>query len=246
MPDFTWNHENNELIFSILAVTMGFNLYWFISKSEKLKQRRLDKLGAESASIRTILVEKTNGLVYMGILPAVVAFFLFGKTPIDYGLHFNFGNGWESLYWIAGLAPLIWTVNFFAARSPKTQAHYPQIRKQEWSPALLAKHLAGWAMYLFGYEFLFRGILLFGSLSVLDPWVAILLNVGFYSVSHVPKGATETFGAIPLGFLLSWITLRTGTIWVAFLVHVCLAWSNAVFTLKHHPEMHLVRTTRKS
>ena len=240
MPDFSWDAQYNELIFAIMAVTVGFNVYWFLSKSEKIRGAWKKKLGDEAASIRATLVEKTNGFVFLGVIPGIIAFIWFGKPPAEYGLNLDFGGNPETIYWIVGLACVIWPANYFSSKNPKHHEHYPQIRKAEWSKGLLAKHLGGWALYLFGYEFLFRGILLFASVPILGVWGAIMLNVSLYSVTHLPKGAGETFGAIPLGLLLSWITLRTGNIWVAFFVHLNLASSNAIFSLKHHPGMRLV------
>jgi hypothetical protein len=54
----------------------------------------------------------------------------------------------------------------------------------------------------------------------------------------IPKGFDETIGAVPLGFLLCLLTLMAGNIWIAFLVHVAMAWTNSLTALKHHPEIH--------
>ena len=54
----------------------------------------------------------------------------------------------------------------------------------------------------------------------------------------IPKGFDETIGAVPLGFLLCLLTLMAGNIWIAFLVHVAMAWTNSLTALKHHPDIH--------
>ena len=99
------------------------------------------------------------------------------------------------------------------------------------------KNALGWTIYLFGYEILFRGILLFPLVTEFGVWQAIAVNVALYSATHIPKGLDETIGAIPLGIVLSLLTLQTGTIWIAFLVHVTMALTNSFTALKHHPEM---------
>ena len=99
-------------------------------------------------------------------------------------------------------------------------------------------NLLGWAIYLFGYEFLFRGILLFPLAETVGVWPAIAVNIALYSATHIPKGLDETLGAIPLGLVLCWLTLASGTIWIAFLVHVAMAWTNSLTALKHHPDIH--------
>ena len=102
----------------------------------------------------------------------------------------------------------------------------------------------GWGLYLLAYEYLFRGILFFGVLPWLGLYATIALNTTIYALAHLPKGAKETIGAIPLGIVVCLITFETGNIWVAFLVHMILALSNDYIALYHHPDMHYTRQKR--
>lgn len=102
----------------------------------------------------------------------------------------------------------------------------------------------GWAIYLFGYEFLFRGVLLFPLVDSIGVWPAIAVNIALYSATHIPKGLDETIGAIPLGLVLCLLTLASGTIWIAFLVHVAMAWTNSFTALKFHPEINYIKTKK--
>jgi membrane protease YdiL (CAAX protease family) len=103
----------------------------------------------------------------------------------------------------------------------------------------------GWFIYLFGYELLFRGILLFPLVDSLGVWPAIAINIALYSATHIPKGLDETMGALPLGLVLCILTLYSGTIWIAFFVHVAMAWTNSFTALKYHPDIHYTRNNRK-
>ncbi|RMF23908.1 MAG: CPBP family intramembrane metalloprotease, partial [Bacteroidetes bacterium] len=134
---------------------------------------------------------------------------------------------------------LVVVLNFFATRSPENLAMYPQLRLREWGWGHVVGSALSWAAYLLAYEFLFRGVLLFGSLPALGPVLAVALNVSLYALVHVPKGAREAFGALPLGLVLCLLTLQSETIWLAFFVHLALAWSNEWFSLWRHPEMRL-------
>ena len=95
----------------------------------------------------------------------------------------------------------------------------------------------GWFIYLFGYELLFRGILLFPLVAAIGVWPAIGVNIALYSATHIPKGVEETIGAVPLGLVLCILTLLSGNIWIAFLVHVLMAWTNTFTALHFNPEM---------
>ena len=122
-------------------------------------------------------------------------------------------------------------------KKTKNLKNYPQIRAKNWTKSILFKNLLGWTLYLFGYELLFRGILFIPLIEPLGIWVAIAINISLYSATHIPKGLDETIGAIPLGLVLCLLTAASGTIWIAFFVHVAMAWTNSLTALKYHPEI---------
>ncbi len=178
------------------------------------------------------------GATTIGIIPAIVLLIITGKGLEDYG--FAFKNHTTSLAWIGGLACIIIPMNFFNSKKEKNLAFYPNVREKEWTKKMVFTNALTWVSYLFGYELMFRGLLLFATVPLLGEWPAIILNAAIYALVHVPKNLEETIGAIPLGVVLCLITLTTGTIWVAFFVHITLALSNFFFSLKHHPEMKVI------
>ena len=105
---------------------------------------------------------------------------------------------------------------------------------------MIAHNAFTWVVYLFGYELMFRGILLFATVPIMGAWPAIILNTAFYAIVHMPKSRKETISAVPFGIVLCLITLTTGTFWVAFIVHCGLALGTFFFSLKINPEMKIV------
>lgn len=233
--DYTldWGPQYVPLLAGIACLTFGFTAYHFISHTTSIKER-WQHLPAQQQAIRWVLFQKYTGFVFMGVLPLVVMLAI-GQGPASFGVKAQFSM--LSTYWVLGLAAIIIPMNFFAARKPVNLKQYPQIRVNEWNGRLLVANAMGWISYLLGYEFLFRGVFLFTTYQALGAWPAILLNASVYAIAHIPKGLRETIGAIPLGLLLCVITLNTGTIWVAFLVHVTLALSNDFWSIAFHPEM---------
>jgi membrane protease YdiL (CAAX protease family) len=92
-----------------------------------------------------------------------------------------------------------------------------------------------------GYEFLFRGILLFPLVDALGVWPAVAINTVMYSATHIPKGLDETIGAAFLGVVLCLVTLITGTLWVAIVIHITMALTNSFSSIYHNPEMNFVK-----
>ena len=238
--DWTWTDLDLRISLPLLLTLVFFSIYWFTSKSEKIKKRFYDKYDHDQASLKHIFFTKYFGFISMGILPTILCLvFLPELTLADLGLTFIYKTAQFSIFWILGLSILIIPLVYFSAKKPKNLLNYPQIRAKVWTKKMVFINALGWFLYLFGYEFLFRGILLIPLIEPLGMWPAIAINIALYSATHIPKGLDETVGAIPLGFVLCLLTISSGTIWIAFIVHVVMAWTNTFTALKFHPEMNL-------
>ena len=238
--DWTWTDLDLRISLPLLLTLVFFSIYWFTSKSEKIKKRFYDKYDHDQASLKHIFFTKYFGFISMGILPTIFClFFLPELTLADLGLTFIYKTAQFSIFWISGLSVLIIPLVYFSAKKPKNLVNYPQIRAKVWTKKMIFINALGWFLYLFGYEFLFRGVLLIPLIEPLGMWPAIAINIALYSATHIPKGLDETVGAIPLGFVLCLLTISSGTIWIAFIVHVVMAWTNTFTALKFHPEMNL-------
>lgn len=231
----SWDASYLESMLAMALVTVGFSIYHFVSISDKTKNRFYSKYGEEKGNTKMIHFTRYLGAMTIGIIPAIILVLATGKSFGDYGLKFQ--NGLTSFYWIAGIACIVIPMNFFNSKKEKNLALYPVVREKVWSKKLVAMNVFSWCAYLFGYEFMFRGLLLFATVPLMGEWPAIVLNTAFYVLVHVPKNLEETIGAVPLGILLCLITLTTGTIWVAVVVHLVLALSNFFFSLRRNPEM---------
>lgn len=236
--DLKWQSGDIQSFYPIIIALIGFATYWFISISSKIKAAFYHKYDFNTASEKHILFTKYAGLICMGVIPLILSLWVLPSyTLADYGLTIIPETTLTSVVWVLGLAIVIVPIAYWSAKKPKNFTNYPQIRATEWSRSLKIKNALGWAAYLFGYEILFRGILLFPLAAQFGVWPAIAVNVALYSSTHIPKGLDETIGAIPLGIVLSLLTLLTGTIWGAFLVHLTMALTNSFTALKYNPEM---------
>ena len=183
-----------------------------------------------------VLFQRILGVVLFGIFPSIILI-KHSKTTFDFGI-INFTNiSIATLYWIIGLVVFLIPINLIFSRNKDNLKVYPQIRSKEWTIGLIALNTLSWVAYLFAYEFLFRGYLLFICDNTFGWGIAIAINTVLYSLAHLPKGAKETLGAIPLGILLCLITLSVGHIWIAFVAHVVMALSNDYIAIDANPKM---------
>lgn len=241
-PDLTWNGNDIKSFLPLMLALFSFTTYWFTANSAKIKNSFYKKYDFDTASFKHIFFTKVFGFVSMGVFPIVVClFFLDDYTLTDYGLTFIPETTLFSLAWIIGLSILVIPLVAFSAKQPKNLINYPQIRSKIWTKKMFYMNALGWFLYLFGYEFLFRGVLFIPLVDQFGVWPAIAVNIALYSATHIPKGLDETIGAIPLGLVLCLLTLMSGTIWIAFIVHVVMAWTNSFTALKHHPDMQYIK-----
>lgn len=226
----------------VFLALVSFIIFWFTYKSEKIKNAYVQKYGEEKASEKFIIFTKWLGGIVMGVLPLIGCLIVIPEWGLaEYGLTFRSDTLLAQLVWTLGISALVIPLASISARKPKNLVNYPQIRMKEWDRSLIIRNALAWAVYLLGYEFLFRGVLLFPLVDSIGLWPAIAVNIALYSGTHIPKGLDETIGAIPLSIVLCILTMQTGTIWIAFFVHLAMAWTNSFTALKHHPEMKVIK-----
>ncbi|MBE0663900.1 MAG: CPBP family intramembrane metalloprotease [Bacteroidales bacterium] len=224
---------------AVAVTTCAFLIYHFSSGSLAFKRRVETLLGYRNASFDQVVANRLLGFLLFGGLPLIAIFFMADFRLKDFG--FGTQAGFLSWMWIAILSVAIITMNFLNAPQKSNLAMYPQIRIPVWSASTIFISAITWILYLAAYEFMFRGFLLFALYSELGMVAAIAINTSIYSLVHIPKGKTEALGAIPLGILLCYLTLITGNLLIAFVVHVVMALSNEWFSLRVHPEMKVLR-----
>lgn len=224
---------------SVGITTVAFLVYHFSGDSARLKSFFTNRFSKISLSLSMVVFNRLLGFFLFGGLPVLAILFLNDRPLADFGFRIN--DGLQSWFWIAILSPLIAALNLFNAPRKQNLNMYPQIRTAEWTPSLIVISAITWIAYLLGYEFMFRGFLLFALYQELGMVAAITINTALYSLVHIPKGKTEAIGAIPLGVLLCYLTLLTGNILIACVVHIVMALTNEWFSLRVHPEMKVVR-----
>ena len=134
--------------------------------------------------------------------------------------------GWTFV--LSLIAILVAYVN--VRNSEKT--HYPQFKLDRWTFPYKCLTYSTWALYLIGYEFMFRGILLFGTVEELGYYPAIILNVVLYAFVHLHKGWKEVVGCFILGPILCVMALKTDCLVTPIFVHLSLCLSNEYFSIR--------------
>lgn len=235
MVEFSWDPDYTNFIIAILWSVVGFGCYYFISGNKSLAARLWKGTVHPDPQLKQVILQRGWGFLLLGVLSALLILFVLGEDLRSFGLGFSFQE--SPPWWVFLVIPVILVMGYFSAAKPGNLALYPQIRIKYWTPDTLALSGFSWVIFLIGYEFLFRGFLLYASLDVMGPWAAIALNCSLYAFAHFYKGPGEAFGAIPLGIMLCYLTLITGNIWTAVVIHSLIALSNEWFSIRANPDL---------
>ncbi|MGD2028116.1 MAG: CPBP family intramembrane metalloprotease [Anaerolineales bacterium] len=143
------------------------------------------------------------------VIPLFIIIVILQENPAEYG--FRLGD-WKAGLALTGIvilvaAPVLW----LTARGDAAMQEY-----YEW---LLGPQLPGYAFLdLFGWEFIFRGWLLFGYAKKYGADALWLQSVPF-ALAHIGKPEVETLSTIFGGFLFGLVAWRSKSFLYAFLIH---------------------------
>jgi membrane protease YdiL (CAAX protease family) len=135
---------------------------------------------------------------------------------------FRLGDWRRGLLLTAAACALMAPVLYFAARNPAMQAFY----QAKVTTSLTRLTLLN-GVELFGWEFIWRGLVLFGLARALGPGPAILLQAVPFAFMHLGKPEIETLSTIFGGAAFGLIAWRTRSFVYPWLIH----WFIVTFTL---------------
>lgn len=156
------------------------------------------------------------------ILGALIIKLILKENLFDYGLiigDYKTGIFYSGLF-LSIMIIIIWFVsaqNGFAEKYPHLQS-----AKSDWSIFLIFE--LGMLIYMFAWEFVWRGFMLFG----LEPkfgFYSVIIQMIPFVILHNGKPFLETFGAIWGGIALGVLALKTRSIYYCVITHIGVMFS---------------------
>jgi membrane protease YdiL (CAAX protease family) len=162
-------------------------------------------------------VSEIDGLGWYLLIPLAMIVFGFRRPLREYG--FTLGD-WKAGLAITGaavviMAPILWLIG----RSDPSMHDYYAWQATRTLPLMTFLDLIGW-------EFFFRGFILFGYERKFGIHALWLQAVPF-ALAHITKPAVETLSTVFGGFAFGWVAWRTRSFLYPFLIH----WFVATFTI---------------
>ncbi|MCQ3936533.1 MAG: hypothetical protein DPW18_05730 [Chloroflexi bacterium] len=146
-------------------------------------------------------------LLYL-VIPLLITLIFFRQNPKEYG--FSFGD-WKLglVYTLLGILLMAPVIYFLGRGDPSMQKYY-----ERFLPGL------PWTTFLdlIGWEFIFRGWILFAYARKFGH-DALWLQAVPFAVAHISKPEIETLSTIFGGFAFGWVAWRTKSFLYPFLIH---------------------------
>ena len=153
---------------------------------------------------------RATELIYYLLIPLAAGFLLFRDKPRDYGI--RIGRWKSSIILTAVCLAAMALILYGTGKMPEFRSYY-HMHVIDW-PDLLLNH----ALYMFAWEFLFRGYMLFGLEKSIGK-SAIFVQAIPFVLLHLGKPFLETLFCIPGGFILGYVAYRTKSFLPCFIIH---------------------------
>ncbi len=165
-------------------------------------------------------IRSYDRFIFYFVIPGLITLLLFREPLSAVGL--RIGRWREGLLWVVAVCLVMAVALLFIARLPSMQSYYA-VRSPLDVPTIILRT----AFELFGWEFVWRGFLLFGLARYFGPGPAIFLQAVPFAFMHLGKPEIEALSTIFGGAGFGFVAWRTQSMLYTWLIH----WFIAAFTM---------------
>lgn len=164
-----------------------------------------------------------SSFIYFSIFPILTILILLRKNPLDFGLRLGDYKVWipYTLIFLAIAIPIL----YFTSDVSSVERYYSHRGSFD-----LLNYALKIAVYMLGWEFLFRGFMLFGLKEKFKEG-SILIQMVPFALLHLGKPEIETISTIFSGIIWGYICYRGNSFWPAYIMHLVINVSNKAFVL---------------
>ena len=158
----------------------------------------------------------TQGIIGF-VIPALILLVLFRRSPRQAGL--GLGD-WKLATGLAlAYLPLVVVGTWVLSDGAAFQSQYPHFygAKTDWGVFLAYEAL--FLFYWVGWEYLWRGFVLFGTAPALGAPLAIVAQTVPFAILHAQKPAAEAYLSVLGGLALGALVWRCRSFWIAVPIH---------------------------
>lgn len=214
---------DKKVIIVLMAVAVLQTISYYFTSRRFFREYLFEKFQDFSQPyLLEFLYWFTGDFVTFFVLGVFVIKRLLKEKVRDYGLQlgdYKTGLKYSSIFLFVMIV-LIW----FVSASPDFAEKYPHYTdaKSNWN--ILLVYEFGMLIYMFAWEFIWRGFTLFG-LEKKFGYYSVLIQMIPFVILHNGKPFLETFGAIFGGIALGIVALRTRSFYYCVVTHIGVMFS---------------------
>jgi len=220
---------DRKVITIFLSVAILQTISWYFTSRTFFRLNLFNYFSSsQNVDLYSYLYWFLGDSISLFILPVFVIIIFIKEKPKNYGLQFgDYKSGLKiSFYFIIIMVIIIW----FASSSASFQSTYPLLQRTKESWGLFLVFEAGLLIYIFAWEFIWRGFMLFG-LEEKFGFYAVLIQMIPFVILHNGKPPIETFGAIIGGIALGILAFRTRSFLYCVIVHMSVMFTIDLFSV---------------
>lgn len=192
---------------------------------ERLFSVRLPDQGKRD--LYSAVYEYLVAFLLMFCIPVLVEKAVFSKSLRDYGI--QLGDARTGFRIVVIVVPILLCAAWLGSLDAAMQVEYPLAKSTMQCASLFLTAETFHLLYYLGWEFFFRGLMLFGLESEYGAVAAILIQTIPSAILHVDKPPSEGFAAIFAGLVFGYVALRTRSILYPFILHATVGLGLDVF-----------------
>ncbi|MFC2082100.1 type II CAAX prenyl endopeptidase Rce1 family protein [Bacteroidota bacterium] len=209
---------DKKVVIVFIAVGVLQTVSWYYASRKFFRRNFYHTIFANDPNVQLYeyLFWFITDFITLFMIPILIIIFIHKEKPKDYGLKFGdarFGF-FVTILCLAVMGVIVW----FVSAMPSFAVKYPHLQSARGDWTLLLIYEAGMLLYMFAWEFIWRGYMLFG-LEEKFGYYAVLIQMIPFVILHNGKPDIETFSAIIAGIALGIIALRTRSFLYGVFVH---------------------------
>ncbi len=219
--------RNSESALILLVVPFILTFWVYYGKQADFDQLFQGFDNIWNRDFYSAIYEYTIAFLLMFWVPYFIVKMTFKQTLKDFG--FRWGDAKYGFRFIAIVLPYVLWMAYVGSSAESMQMEYPLAKStmQHW-PLFFMVEIFYLVFYL-GWEFLFRGFMLFGLEKHYGPIAAILIQTIPSAIVHIGKPAYESFGAIFAGLVFGFLAIRTRSMFYPLIIHAIIGIANDLF-----------------
>jgi len=210
--------KDKKPVFILLSVPFIFTI-WKYQGSPVFFDRNLAQIFSSSADLEflRIVYYGFSSIFFLFLIPALIIKFIFKEKLSNYGL--RIADGKFGLKVILITYPIIILSMYPASLTPEYQGLNPMYSDAGKSVPVFILYAAVYGLYYIGYEFFFRGYMLFGLRERFGDTYAILIQTVPSCIAHIGRPESEMISSILAGLVFGYLVLRSRSIWYVLVLH---------------------------